>query len=125
MFAAGEAAQPGEYDPGDFVLTHGNAFSGEAASSPGMPSASPGAAMVPWAALEASPHELDMRCSIYGGKCSLASGVDQGAKGRGESDKMSLSAARPYILTSGRTTYHGIPAPNRNATPLRHPALAF
>jgi uncharacterized protein YycO len=26
MFAAGEAAQPGEYDPGDFILTHGSAF---------------------------------------------------------------------------------------------------
>jgi cell wall-associated NlpC family hydrolase len=26
MFAAGEAAQPGEFDPGDFILTHGSAF---------------------------------------------------------------------------------------------------
>jgi uncharacterized protein YycO len=26
MFAAGEAARPGEYDPGDFILTHGRAF---------------------------------------------------------------------------------------------------
>jgi uncharacterized protein YycO len=26
MFAAGEAAQPGEYDAGDFILTHGSAF---------------------------------------------------------------------------------------------------
>jgi hypothetical protein len=26
MFEAGEAAQPGEYDPGDFILTHGSAF---------------------------------------------------------------------------------------------------
>jgi hypothetical protein len=26
MFAAGEGAQPGEYDPGDFILTHGSGF---------------------------------------------------------------------------------------------------
>jgi uncharacterized protein YycO len=26
MFAAGVGAQPGEYDPGDFILTHGSAF---------------------------------------------------------------------------------------------------
>lgn len=26
MFAAGEGARPGEYDPGDFILTHGSAF---------------------------------------------------------------------------------------------------
>jgi uncharacterized protein YycO len=26
MFAAGQAAQPGEFDPGDFILTHGSAF---------------------------------------------------------------------------------------------------
>jgi len=26
MFAAGEGARPGEYDPGDFILTHGSAL---------------------------------------------------------------------------------------------------
>src|SRR6266404_2914741 len=26
MFAAGVGAGPGEYDPGDFILTHGSAF---------------------------------------------------------------------------------------------------
>ena len=37
---------------------------------------------------------------------------------------MSLAAVAPYTLTSRRTTYHGIPAPKRNVTPLSHAALA-
>jgi hypothetical protein len=50
-------------------------------------------------------------------------GLDQRVQASRESDKLSLSAEPHYCLSSRRTTYHGIPAPQRNLTPLGHAAL--
>jgi hypothetical protein len=81
--------------------------------------------MVPWAALEARPLELDMRRGIHRGNSTLVTGLDQRVRARGQSDRMSLSAAHPHSLTSRRTTYHGIPAPKRNVMALGYAASAF
>jgi hypothetical protein len=80
--------------------------------------------MVPWAALEARPLELDMRCALHAGNSTLVTGLDQRVRASVKADKMSLSDARPYCLSSRRTSYHGIPAPKRNVTPLGY-AAAF
>jgi hypothetical protein len=69
---------------------------------------------------EARRLELNMRCGIHRGNSSLVTRLAQRVGATGESDIMSLSAARPKCLSSGRTTYPGIPPPKRNATPLRH-----
>ena len=61
-----------------------------------------------------------MRCGIHEGDSTLVPGLDQGVKAGGKADKMSLPAAHPLHPHSGRTTYHGIPAPKRNVMPLGH-----
>ena len=65
--------------------------------------------MVPLAALQARPLELDMRCGIHGRNSTLVTGPGQRVMPSGDSDKMSLSADRRKCLDSGRTTYLGIP----------------
>jgi hypothetical protein len=65
--------------------------------------------MVPLAALQARPLEVDMRCGIHGGNSTLATGLDQRVKESPKPDKMSFPPARHNCLVSGRTTYLGIP----------------
>jgi hypothetical protein len=78
--------------------------------------------MVPRAALEARRLELDMRCGLHGGNSTLVTGLDPRARASVQADKMSLTAARPHNPISRRTTYHGIPPPKRNVTPLGPPS---
>jgi hypothetical protein len=52
------------------------------------------------------------------------SGLDQYVMASGATDTMSPLAARLYSPISGRTTYHGIPAPKRTVAPLGHAAPA-
>jgi len=54
-----------------------------------------------------------MKCGIHGGRSTLVSGFDQGARSWDVADKLSLSAPRLYIPISGGTTYHGILRPKR------------
>jgi hypothetical protein len=54
--------------------------------------------------VEARPLESDVRCGIHGGDSTLVAGLNQGALATAESDIMSLSAAHPKCLSSGKTT---------------------
>jgi hypothetical protein len=62
--------------------------------APGVSSARRRAAMVPLAAPEARPLDLDMGCGIHAGNSAVVTGLDQGGRGS-ESDIMSLSDDQP------------------------------
>jgi hypothetical protein len=76
--------------------------------------------MIPLPALQARPLELDTRCGIHGGNSGLVTGLEQRARASGESDIMSLSAARHKCLSSGRTTQARNSPAKPGVTPLGH-----
>jgi len=63
--------------------------------------------------VSARPEEAKLQAPCPRDNCFLNSTLDQRAGAIGKSDKMSLSAPPHYSLSSGRTTYHGIPASKR------------
>ena len=70
----------------------------------------------------ARPEEAKLQAPCPRNNCCPNSTLDQRAMAGVESDKMSLSAAPHYSLSSGRTTYHRIPASKRTvASPRREP----
>jgi hypothetical protein len=107
--------------PGPLLTAAANGNSLNPCPAPGMSSGSRRASMVPLAALQARPLELDMRCGTRGGNSTLVSGLDQRVKARPNRAKCRYRPPATKASVRGKRPEHGNPPPSllrrRAATP--------